>query len=103
MAENKSENSKSIDLLDMTANITITGLDENIEKLERLKKLMQEVGELSHISNTSKPNVTDDELIRQALIDQLKDIRKVSAYEDHEGLPQLTEALCEVVDRLRNP
>lgn len=47
MAENKSENSKSIDLLDMTASITITGLDENIEKLERLKKLMREVGELS--------------------------------------------------------
>lgn len=47
VAENKSENSKSIDLLDMTAKITITGLDENIEKLEHLKKLMQEVGELS--------------------------------------------------------
>lgn len=47
VAENKSENSKSIDLLDMTAKITITGLDENIEKLEHLKKLMQEIGELS--------------------------------------------------------
>lgn len=95
MAENKSENSKSIDLLDMTAKITITGLDKNIEKLEHLKKLIQEVGELSCAS-------ADDELIKQALREQLKDIREVSACENHEGLPQLTTALCEVVDRLRS-
>lgn len=46
--------------------------------------------------------ISEDELIKQALIKQLEDIKTVSSYENHEGLPQLTMALCEVVDRLKD-
>ena len=50
--------------------------------------------------NTSNSNVTDDELIRQALIDQAKDIREASKVFG-EDLPALSQALCDVVNTLK--
>ena len=100
--ENKTESSKrGIDLLDMTAKITLDGADECIAKLEHIESLLQKIIELEKVVfNAPAENL--DALIEHTLIKQLKDIRKVSAYEDHEGLPQLTTALCEVVNTLKN-
>lgn len=101
VSENKSENPKSgIDLLDINVKVTLDGADECIAKLEHIESLLQKIIELQKVA-FNEPEENFDTLVNQALIKQLKDIRRVSEYEDHEGLPQLTTALCEVVDRLR--
>lgn len=42
-----------------------------------------------------------NEAVKNALLEQLRDLRAASQYENCEGLPGLTLALCEVVDRLK--
>ncbi len=50
--------------------------------------------------NTLNSNITDDELIKQALRGQIEDIRNAQ-WVDGSDLAALSSALCEVVDRLR--
>lgn len=113
--ENKTENSKnSTNLLDMTATITLNA-DDCIAKLEHIESRLKCIGnhfekiiELQKTAfgkpaeDTDKTTKTfgDDGFIKQTLTEQLEYIKSASSYEDHENLPQLTAALCEVLDRL---
>lgn len=53
-----------------------------------------------HINEKATKTFDDDSFIKQTLTEQLEHIKSASSYETSEYLPQLTAALCEVLDRL---
>lgn len=55
---------------------------------------------MGDITNTSNSNVTDDELIKQALRGQIEDIRGAKWVEGSD-LAALSNALCNVVQKLK--
>lgn len=90
---------KGIDLFDMTAKITLDA-DDCIAKLEHIKSLLQKIIELQKVAfgNTVENAETK---IKNVLIEQLDIIKEASAIGSIEELPALSNALCEIVDRLK--